>query len=138
VQADWRELADAASLRMVMPRPTIETIVEVERALGWSLSRTLRDLYAHCDGLVDEWGYECVLPIVEVGRRNQEFRARFGDLYMSFDDLVFFGQLGNGDMLLQPRVPEIRQGVFRWDHEDDSRTWYAADVAAAVRRLADD
>src|SRR4051812_30319674 len=78
VQADWRELADAASLRMVMPRPTIETIVEVERALGWSLSRTLRDLYAHCDGLVDEWGYECVLPIVEVGRRNQEFRARFG------------------------------------------------------------
>ena len=45
---------------------------------------------------------------------------------MSFEDVLLFGQLGNGDMLFQPLVPYGNDNVFRWDHEDDSRTWYAA------------
>jgi hypothetical protein len=138
VDYDWQELADAAELRLVRPRPAEETVVDTERALGSSLSRSLRDLYAHCDGLIDEWGYEYVLPIIELGQRNREFRTELGELYLSFNDLTLFGQMGNGDMLFQPAVPKGNENVFLWDHEDDSRTWYATDVAAAVRRLAAD
>jgi hypothetical protein len=47
-------------------------------------------------------------------------------IYMSYEDVLLFGQLGNGDMVFQPLVPHGNENVFRWDHEDDSRTWYAA------------
>jgi hypothetical protein len=136
VAHDWKLLAEAASLRLVTPRPAEAAVADAERVLGSRLSESLRDLYAHTDGLTDEWGYAYVLPISELGRQNQHFRTAFGDLYMSFDDLILFGQLGNGDMLFQPRVPQDNENVFVWDHEDDSRTWFANDVADALRRLA--
>ena len=77
-----------------------------------------------------------MLPISDLGRQNEHLRTASGNLYMSFDDLILFGQLGNGDMLFQPRVPQDNENVFIWDHEDDSRTWFATDVADALRRLA--
>jgi SMI1 / KNR4 family (SUKH-1) len=136
VSHDWRVLAQAASLRLVTPAPAEAAVADAERVLGSRLSESLRDLYAHSDGLTDEWGYAYVLPISELRQQNQYFRMAFGDLYMSFDDLILFGQLGNGDMLFQPRVPQDNENVFVWDHEDDSRAWRATDVADALRRLA--
>jgi hypothetical protein len=123
-------------LRFVTPAPTDAAVADAERVLGSRLSESLRDLYAHSDGLTDEWGYAYVLPISDLRQQNQYFRAAFGDLYMSFDDLILFGELGNGDMLFQPCVPPDNENVFVWDHEDDSRTWRATDVADALRRLA--
>jgi hypothetical protein len=123
-------------LRLVTPAPAEAAVADAERVLGSRLSESLRDLYAHSDGLTDEWGYAYVLPISELRQQNQYFRMAFGDLYMSFDDLILFGQLGNGDMLFQPRVPQDNENVFVWDHEDDSRAWRATDVADALRRLA--
>jgi SMI1 / KNR4 family (SUKH-1) len=133
---DWRVLAEIALLRRVTPAPAEAAVADTERVLGSRLSESLRDLYAHSDGLTDEWGYAYVLPISDLRQQNQHFRTAFGDLYMSFDDLILFGQLGNGDMLFQPLVPRDNENVFVWDHEDDSRTWLASDVADALRRLA--
>jgi SMI1-KNR4 cell-wall len=138
VAHDWKLLAAAASLRLVTPARAQVAVAHTERVVGSRLSESLRDLYAHTDGLIDEWGYAYVLPISELGRQNEHFRTALSDVYMSFDDVVLFGQLGNGDMLFQPRVPEGNNNVFVWDHEDDSRTWYAVDVPDALRRLAAD
>jgi hypothetical protein len=135
VAHDWNRIAAAASLRLVTPAPSDAAVRDVQRALQARMSESLKDLYSSSDGLVDEWGYEYVLPLADLRRENEAFRREFRDLYMSFEDVLLFGQLGNGDMLFQPLVPDENENVFRWDHEDDSRTWYAADVERAVARL---
>ena len=54
---------------------------------------------------------------------------------MPFDHVLAFGQTGNGDLFFHPVLRgEVREAVFVWGHEDDSRTWYARDVEDAVRR----
>ena len=54
----------------------------------------------------------------------------------AFGSLVFFGQLGNGDLFGHPVLPKrVRDDVFVWDHEDDSRNWYAPDVSHALSRF---
>lgn len=131
---DWQRVADEAQLRLVPP-PSDADVRDAGEALGCRLSASLRILYAQTNGLLDEWGYAYVLSLAELVQQNQQFRAQYGDVYMSFQALVLFGQLGNGDMLFQPCVPEATDNVFVWDHEDDSRTWYARDVEDAVRRL---
>lgn len=68
---------------------------------------------------------------------NLEFRSRHRDVYMPFDALVIFGQQGSGDLFFQPAVPEGNEQVFIWDHEDDSRTWYAQSVKDALRRFTE-
>jgi len=78
------------------------------------------------------------MPIGELVERNDDLRTneRYGTVYMSFESLIFFGQLGNGDLFGQPVIQAaVREEVFVWDHEDDSRTWYAADIASAILRL---
>jgi SMI1 / KNR4 family (SUKH-1) len=131
----WTHIAEAASLRPVTPAPSDEAVLEVERTLHARLSASLRDLYSLSDGLVDAWGYAYVLSLEDLRQHNQVFRREFRAVYMPFDDVLLFGQLGNGDMLFQPLLPQGNENVFRWDHEDDSRTWYATDVEAAVLRF---
>jgi SMI1/KNR4 family protein SUKH-1 len=135
VARDWTHIAAAVSLQLVTPPPSDAAVGDAERALRARLSASLRDLYSSTDGLVDEWGYAYVLPLDELTQQNQVFRRQFRDLYMPFEGLLLFGQFGNGDMLFQPLVPHDNENVFRWDHEDDSRKWYAADVERAVLRL---
>lgn len=61
-----------------------------------------------------------------IGHDNSAFRSDevFREIYMSFDDLVFFADAGNGDQFgISLRGP---QDVFVWNHEDDSRRWVAS------------
>jgi hypothetical protein len=72
---------------------------------------------------------------------NEQMRTDAGNRahYMPFDALLVFGQMGNGDLLFQPVLTDaIRDDVFLWDHEDDSRRWYAPDVPAALKRACSD
>jgi hypothetical protein len=66
---------------------------------------------------------------VSPGRREKQAN-------MPLDALVSFGRLGNGDLFGHP-VPggQVREDVFVWDHEDDSRTWYGRDMADALSRF---
>lgn len=135
VATDWQRVAEEIGLCAVAHPLGGFAVREAEKALGCRLSDSLRDLYAQTNGLLDEWGYAYVLSISDLVERNRQFRSQYGNLYMSFDDLVVFGQLGNGDMFFQPSIPEANDNVFAWDHEDDSRTWYARDVEDAIRRF---
>jgi SMI1/KNR4 family protein SUKH-1 len=127
-------MAEETGLRAVPP-PNVSTVRDAEDALGCRLSDSLQGLYAHTNGLLDEWGYAYVLSISELVEQNRQFRGEYSDVYMSFNDLVLFGQLGNGDMFFQPSIPEANDNVFVWDHEDDSRNWYARDIEDAIRRF---
>lgn len=63
--------------------------------------------------------------------------AELADLYISFDDLLFFGADGGGDQfayrILDGGIPET-SGVYRWNHETDSRHGFAADLRDYFRR----
>lgn len=132
---DWQEIAQATGLRLTPPPERCE-VDAAEGALACHFSPSLRATYEQTNAILDEWGYAYVLPIAELVEQNKQLRSMYADVYMSFDDLIIFGQLGNGDLLFQPRVPDGNDNVFLWDHEDDSRTWYGRDVEDALRRLA--
>jgi hypothetical protein len=135
VPTDWLQFAAETGSR-VAPAADEGVVREDEEALGLRFSRSLRGLYAQTNGLHDEWGYAYVLPVAELKELNLEFRSRYSDVYMPFDALVIFGQQGFGDLFFQPAVPEGDNHVFIWDHDDDSRQWYAESVQDALRRFA--
>jgi hypothetical protein len=135
VRSDWHELAAEANLRLTPP-PRQEAVREAEQKLGCHFASSLRSCYQQTDAVTDEWGYAYILPVADLVQQNQQLRTQYRDLYMSFDDLIAFGQLGNGDLFFQPLAPPGNDNVFVWDHEDDSRRWYATDVADAIRRFA--
>jgi SMI1-KNR4 cell-wall len=72
-----------------------------------------------------------VWPADRILDDNSSFRAdaEFAKLYMPFDDLLFFADAGNGDQFAFPiTAAGARADVFVWNHEDDSRRWYASSL----------
>ncbi len=55
----------------------------------------------------------------------------YRDIYMPFDNLLFFSDAGNGDLfcyaILKNGTIE-KTDIYVWNHEDDSRTWVAASL----------
>ena len=90
----------------------------------------------HSNGIFDEWGYAYVLPVEDLPGCRHELRKPWAARFGSFDELFVIGQLGNGDLLMHP---VDRHGpaetVIVWDHEDDTRTVYASDLAEALTLL---
>lgn len=104
---------------------------EVEAGLGLSLPDQLKSLLLETNGLVADFGADVVWSLSEILRRNVEMREteRFKSLYMPFDNLLFFGDDGGGDLFAFAvqmdgciNLPDI----FRWDHETDGRIWFAS------------
>jgi hypothetical protein len=52
------------------------------------------------------------------------------ELYMSFADLVFFADAGNGDQFaFSVQSNQIRKpDTYAWNHENDSRVWVASSL----------
>jgi hypothetical protein len=52
---------------------------------------------------------------------------------MPFDSLLFFADAGNGDQFAFPITgARVRDDVFVWDHESDSRRWYAGSLGQYI------
>lgn len=105
-----------------------------EAALGHPLPEALRALLVESDGVDEDYDLALVWPAERIGRDNRAFRTdeEYRRLYMGFDDLVFFGDAGNGDQFaMSLRGP---QDVYVWNHEDDSRTWIASTPLDYLRR----
>jgi len=136
----WGHLAERKGFA-VSPAPPDGAIADAEAQLGHPLSDELRSLYARSDGFIDEWGCSCVMRLADLVAENEQMRGDDENrtLYMPFDALLVFGQMGNGDLLFQPVLTDgVRGDVFLWDHEDDSRRWYARDVYKALKRACSD
>jgi uncharacterized protein YndB with AHSA1/START domain len=142
--AGWRALFERRAARLGAPTPAFragldtERLDALERELGLALPAELRALLAETDGVVDANGFALVWDADALLAENRRFRARSDGLEecMAFEELLFFSDApGNGDAYAfgVPSLAEVRRGdVFRWDHEDDSRTRVSAGLRSWV------
>ena len=126
----WRELiSELVPENRLFPAASSAGIESANTALGIELPAELRALLLETDGVFGSYELGLVWPVERIAHDNVAFRANieFRELYMSFDDLLFFGDAGNGDQfafaICAGRVR--RPDIFAWNHEDDSRVWVA-------------
>lgn len=135
----WRELIERLDAEATFhPPATLEQLQAVESRLGVALPAELRDLLLDTNGVEVAYGTGLVWPTEEMAKRNLDMRSewRRGEWagVMPFDHLLFFGALGNGDLVCFPITAQgVRNRVFLWDHEDDSRTSSATSLADWLR-----
>lgn len=94
------------------------------------LPKDLAALLRESNGIEGEYGAGLIWPAERIVSENLTMRedAELATLYMPFDPLLFFADAGNGDLFAL--LPTIRRpDVFLWNHEDDSRTWVAPNLA---------
>jgi len=114
-----------------------EMLNELQEGLQLTeLPEQFTELYHQSNGISEylnniEIGY-ITWPLERIIETNLSFRnsENFKELYMSFDQLVFFADAGNGDQFaycaLRGRFD--RADIFVWDHETDSRKWVAPNL----------
>lgn len=106
-----------------------DSIAHIENLLHLIFPNELKALLQESDGIAGDYGIEAIWSTDQIHEMNIKFRRNpdFKQLYMSFDELLFFGDAGNGDLfafiVLAGAVR--RQDIFMWDHENDSRVWVA-------------
>jgi hypothetical protein len=123
--------------------PAMDSLLD-ELKKNFSLSELpdeLKELYSQTDGIdeslagVGKTG-ELIWTVEKVIETNKEYRnfPSFKDLYMSFDQLLFVSDAGNGDMFgfVTINGKFDRHDIFVWNHEDDSRTWVAPDLTTFI------
>lgn len=129
----WRETVSALEPVAAFSSPASqEEIQAIERALSIKLPRELRELLAESNGISGSYGGGLVWPADRIVTDNVTFRSSFDGLYMSFESLPFFADAGNGDQfafaIKRGQEGELHSDVYVWDHEDDSRRWYAGSL----------
>jgi SMI1 / KNR4 family (SUKH-1) len=135
----WRELIERLDAEATFhPQATLEQLQAVESRLGVTLPAELRDLLLETNGAEVAYGTGLVWAAEEITTRNLDMRRAWqrGEWagVMPIDHLLFFGELGNGDFVCFPITAEgVRNRVFRWDHEDDSRISSATSLADWLR-----
>jgi hypothetical protein len=137
----WHDLASSlfADARFEPPA-TPADVDEAEKQLNVKLPAELRSLYLETNGIKANYGSSIVWPVAEMVAQNAIFResADFAELYMPFDCLLFFGTEGNGDQfayrILAGAISDTE--IYEWDHENDSRVWFARDLDDFLRRSA--
>ena len=122
----------------IFPVQLSDTVIaDIKNTFHFSeLPPELEELLLQTDGiqqtLNDMVIDDLIWPVERILETNLQYRTSsdLKDLYMSFDQLFFFSDAGNGDQFafinLEGRFP--RNDVFVWNHEDDSRTWVAPDL----------
>ena len=110
---------------------TEQALQALEREFSITLPEQLRELLLQTDGVDDEFDCPIVDGVPEIAAMNRAARDASHDHCMPLDHLFFVSSCyGNGDLvgygLRRDRWPH--PALFRWDHEDDSRTWLAPDL----------
>lgn len=127
----WKQLLLAAAPDANFSAPATEDIfASAEQRLGVALPEELRELLLEFDGATADYGAGVVWSSSKICQSNLEFRQNegFRNLYMPFDNLLFFGEDGGGDQFafaIQMDGEIHKSDIFRWEHETDSRSWFA-------------
>jgi len=143
--SSWKELILRLGAGTEICPPGDESRYDrVEKSLEVGLPMALREFLTESDGLKDEYGFGVIWSVDEIERRNREFRTieSFRELYMPFDNMLFFGEDGGGDLFAFAIHADGRihkDDIFRWEHESDGRSWFAARLEQFIeRRLTDE
>ena len=137
----WREfiqtLVPAAAYPIdVRYAPGVNEVQEalLEAELGFALPSDLRTLLQESNGIRDQYGSRFIWSIEEIAQYNQEMRTfpEYSKYYMSFADMFFFADAGNGDRFAFPIIQgKCQEGpIYSWDHEDDTRMEIASSLKA--------
>lgn len=133
----WRQRLREWCPRVEMRAPSQgHELDEVEKALGLAMPRDLRSVLSASNGVRTPLGTP-VWTTATIIETNRLFRTEMADLYMPCDGLVFFGDDGDGDQFAFRIVAGEVDGrsIYRWSHDDDSRTWYAGSLGALLERI---
>ncbi len=142
MSSTWRDLV----LRLFpdakfSPPCTASQLAEAEQELKVKFPEELRSLYLETNGVNVLHGSELVWPIPEMVAQNEIFweDEDFAKLYMPFNCLLFFGAVGDGDQfayrILAGEIPDT-SWIYKWEHENDNRVWFARDLADLFQRFA--
>ncbi|WP_217575731.1 SMI1/KNR4 family protein [Streptomyces sp. GbtcB7] len=127
----WTELVTALSgPTAFQPAASEASLRRCATVLRHPLPEDLAALLRESNGIEGEYGAGLIWPAERIVSENLTMRgdAELATLYMPFDPLLFFADAGNGDLFAL--LPTIRRpDVFVWNHEDDSRTWVAPNLA---------
>jgi SMI1-KNR4 cell-wall len=135
----WRELIQKLANEYHFFQPAEEAqIHRAEQTLEVSFPNELRELLYETNGVQGEYGLGLVWSVERIAQENQMMRAtpNFPELYMAFDQLLFFADAGNGDLFAFVVLNRAvrRPDIFVWNHEDDSRTWVAPSLQKYLER----
>jgi hypothetical protein len=113
---------------------TREQVQAVESALGIALPADLRNLLLETNGAEVAYGTGLVWAAEEITQRNLTIRREWqrGEwaTVLPIDHLLFFGELGNGDLVcFRITAAGVRNRVFRWYREYDS--WISTSTSLA-------
>ena len=103
----------------------------LEREFRLQLPADYRALMLESGGVFDEYNCAIIDSVDSVLRINREARGDCYRFYMPLDHLFFVSSaFGNGDLLGYGfrRDGWETPSLYRWDHENDSRTWEAPDL----------
>ena len=114
-----------------------------EKKLEDKFPQELRNLYLETNGIglvlltgnqegESLIGY-LIWPLEQVITENLNFRSDvvLKKIYRSFNNFLFFSDAGNGDQyayLIKNDNSEANNQIFRWDHEDDARRFFAGSL----------
>ena len=134
----WKDvIASITNDYKLSPPATEAEIAQAEEKLGVTFPRELRSFLLESNGLRAHYGTPLIWPIERIISENVEFRTTddYRDLYMPFDCLLFFGGSGNGDCFAYRITRKGVDGIntYLWDHEMDSRVWYAPSIERCLR-----
>ena len=113
-------------------------LASVEQSVG-ALPLVLRDFLLEADGLKADYSSALIWSVADIERHNREFRTNpdFRSLYMPFDHVLFFGDDGGGDQFafaIHADGEIHKLDVYRWEHETDARSWFAANLERYLDR----
>jgi hypothetical protein len=137
---EWLTAHPNADKLEFKPPATAQDIEGIASVIGRPLPDELVDLLRETDGIVGKWGVHLVCPAREIAQHNRGLRAlpHYRELYMPFDSLLFFGEVGDGGLFGFPLLEgdgAEHPNVFVWDHENDSRTWAASNLRDYINRV---
>jgi hypothetical protein len=127
----WKQLTKSYASDAKFARPAKEaSIAAVEQSLGIRVPEQLREFWLEADGFTADYGSRVIWSVSHLDEQNRDFRntPAFKELYMPFDHLLFFGDHSGGDQFgfaIHADGLIHKHDVFRWDHETDSRHWFA-------------
>jgi hypothetical protein len=134
----WREYIKSISDDYEFTDPAAEqAITKAQNTLGLALPTDLCELLKETNGLHQRSTYLLfILSVERIEKDNLDMRrTQAFDFYMPFDNLLFFADAGNGDKFGFPisQDGKIRQDVFVWNHEDDSRCMCAPSLRVFIQ-----
>lgn len=117
-----------------------KNVLQFFRSFLYDLPEELGELYKQTNGISNTWQGKSIgwliWPLEKMIEENVRMRTEenFKELYMPFDNLLFFADSGSGDLfgfvIINGQV--LNTKIFVWNHENDSRNWVAPSLKIFV------